>query len=43
MLAFHFMYYTFARVHEALTVTAAVEAGVSDHVWSVEEIVGLLR
>jgi len=22
---------------------AAVEAGVSDHVWSVEEIVGLLR
>ena len=35
------MYYNFARVHQTLRVTPAMEAGVSDHVWSIEEIVGL--
>jgi hypothetical protein len=29
-------------VHQTLRVTPAMEAGVSDHVWSIEEIVGLL-
>ena len=32
------MYYNFARVHWTLRVTP----GVSDHVWSIAEIVGLL-
>jgi hypothetical protein len=32
----------FARIHKTLRVTPAMEAGVSDHVWSLEEIVGLL-
>ena len=41
-VALHFMYYNFARIHQTLRVTPAIEAGVSDHVWSVEEIVGLL-
>ena len=36
------MYYNFARVHQTLRVTPAMEAGVSDHVWTLEEIVGLL-
>ena len=40
--ALHFMHYNFARVHTTLRVTPAMEAGISDHVWSVEEIVGLL-
>ena len=31
----------FARIHKSLRVTPAMEAGVSDHVWSLEEIVGL--
>jgi hypothetical protein len=31
----------FARVHQTIRVTPAMEAGVSDHVWSIEEI-GLL-
>ena len=31
----------FARVHQTLRVTPAMEAGIADHVWSVEEIVGL--
>lgn len=41
-IALHFMYYNFARVHQTLRVTPAMEAGISDHVWSLEEIVGLL-
>ena len=41
-VALHFMHYDFARIHKTLRVTAAMAAGVSDHVWSVEEIVGLL-
>jgi len=41
-VALHFMYYNFARVHKSLRVTPAMEAGISDHVWSLEEIAGLL-
>jgi hypothetical protein len=36
-----YMYYNFARIHQTLRVTPAMEVGVSDHVWSLEEIVGL--
>jgi hypothetical protein len=36
------MYYNFARVNQALRVTPAMEAGIADHIWSIEEIVGLL-
>jgi hypothetical protein len=31
-LALHFTYYNFCRVHSSLRVTAAMEAGISDHV-----------
>jgi IS1 family transposase len=41
-IALYFMYYNFARVHQTLRVTPAMEAGLSDHVWSVEEIIALL-
>lgn len=41
-LALYFMYYNFCRVHQTLRVTPAMEAGIADHVWSVEEIVALL-
>jgi hypothetical protein len=41
-IALYFMYYNFGRIHQALRVTPAMEAGVANHVWSVEEIVGLL-
>ena len=43
MVALYFMYYNFARVHQTLRVTPAMEAGIADHVWSIEEIVGLLN
>ena len=41
-IAFHFMYYNFARVHQTLRSTPAMRAGVADHLWSIEEIVGLI-
>lgn len=41
-VALHFMWYNFGRVHQSLRVTPAMQAGISDHVWSIEEIVGLL-
>ena len=37
------MYYNFGRVHQTLRVTPAMEAGVSDHVWTIEEMVNLLE
>jgi hypothetical protein len=39
----HFAYYNFCRVHQTLRVTPAIEAGLMDHVWSLEELVGLLE
>jgi hypothetical protein len=41
-LALHFMRYNFGRIHQTLRVTPAMEAGVTDHIWSVGEIVDLL-
>ena len=37
--ALHFAYYNFCRVHQTLRVTPAMEAGVSDHVWKIAEII----
>jgi len=41
-LALFFMCYNFAKIHQTLRITPAMAAGVSDHVWSLEEIVGLV-
>jgi len=41
-IALHFMDYNFARIHQTLRITPAMAAGISDHVWSLEEIVNLL-
>jgi hypothetical protein len=38
----HFAYYNFCRVHQTLRVTPAMEARLTDHVWSLEELVALL-
>ena len=40
-VALHFMFYNFAKIHQTLRVTPAMEAGVSDHVWEIAEIVAL--
>lgn len=42
-VALHFMHYNFCRVHQSLRVTPAMAAGVADHVWSMEELVGLIE
>jgi hypothetical protein len=39
--ALYFMHYNFARIHKTFRVTPAMEAGVADHAWSLEEIAGL--
>ena len=41
-IALYFMYYNWGRVHQTLRVTPAMEAGVANHVWNIEEIVTLL-
>lgn len=38
-LALHFAFYNFCRVHSALKVTPAMENGVTDHIWSIEELI----
>src|SRR6266513_1108000 len=38
-LALYFMYYNFCRIHQTLRVTPAMEAGLTDHVWSIGEII----
>jgi hypothetical protein len=35
------MHYNFARIHRTLRITPAMAAGVTDHVWSLEEIAAL--
>jgi hypothetical protein len=41
-IALHYMHYNFCRIHKTLRVTPAMEAGLANHVWSVEELVSLL-
>ena len=41
VLSLHFMYYNFGRIHKTLCVTPAMEAGISDHVWTLTEIAKL--
>ena len=40
-VALHYMFYNFAKIHKTLRVTPAMQAGISDHVWSLEEIARL--
>jgi hypothetical protein len=42
MVALYFLCYNFARVHQTLRVTSAMEAGFADHVWAIEEIIARL-
>jgi len=41
-VALHYMFYNFCRIHQTLRVTPAMEAGLSDHVWSLEELCALM-
>jgi hypothetical protein len=41
-VALHYMHYNFCRIHQTLRVTPALEAGISDHVWSLDAVIALL-
>ncbi|MEX0828061.1 MAG: IS1 family transposase [Haliea sp.] len=41
-VALHFMYYNFVRVHQTLKVSPAMEAGVTDRLWDIKDIVALI-
>jgi IS1 family transposase len=41
-IALHYMHYNFCRVHKTLRVTPAMESGLTDHVWSIEELTELI-
>lgn len=34
----HFAYYNFVRIHRSLRMTPAMKAGITDHIWTIEEI-----
>lgn len=37
-VALHFAYYNFCRTHKTIRVTPAMEAGITDHVWTIAEL-----
>jgi IS1 family transposase len=41
-LAIHYMHYNFCRIHSTLRITPAMAAGVSDHIWEMEQLLQLL-
>jgi hypothetical protein len=41
-VALHFMHYNFCRIHKTLRITPAMQAGLTDHVWTIEELCNLL-
>lgn len=43
MLALHFMVYNFVTIHRTLRMPPALPAGVTDRVWSIEDVVGLVE
>ena len=41
-LAIHYMHYNFVRIHQSLRVTPAMAAGITDRLWSIEDMINLL-
>jgi IS1 family transposase len=41
-IAIHYMNYNFCRIHQTLRVTPAMAAGVTDRLWSIQDLVALL-
>jgi IS1 family transposase len=42
-IALHFMHYNFCRQHKTLRVTPAMEAGISDYIWSMEDVLMMVE
>ena len=43
MVALYTVFYNFTKVHKTLRVTPAMQAGLTDHVWTMAEIVELIE
>jgi hypothetical protein len=41
-LALYFMFYNFCRIHKTLKIAPAMAAGLTDNLWSMEDIVALI-
>jgi len=41
-VALHFMYYNFVRVHQTLKVTPAMQAGLTDRLWDIADLVAIV-
>jgi hypothetical protein len=37
--ALYFAFYNFCRIHSSIRVTPAMQAGISDHVWDIAELI----
>lgn len=42
-VALYYMHYNFCRIHKTLRVTPAMATGVTDHVWSIADIVAIVE
>ncbi len=42
VVAIHFMYYNFCRIHQFLRMTPAMAAGVTNRLWEIDDIIDLL-
>jgi hypothetical protein len=42
-VSLHMMYYNFIGIHQTIRCTPAMEAGVTDRLWSMMDIVGLIE
>ena len=42
-IALYVFHYNFCKIHKTLRVTPAMEAGLTDHVWELDELVELLE
>lgn len=41
-VALHYMHYNFCRIHSSLRITPAMEAGLTDRIWTIEDLISLL-
>jgi IS1 family transposase len=41
-IAIHYMHYNYCRIHQTLRITPAMAAGISDHAWTLTELIGLM-
>jgi hypothetical protein len=43
VVALHFAYYIFVRIHQSLEDTPAMAAGITGHLWEIERIINSIQ